>query len=1608
MVAKPLDILEESQAGQTRTPFGINSFPNDADTLSTKSESRREKAHRLGARLRRASTIRQRESQESNAWSGHVTRDSVVEGMVQSLNNFENINEPQASLPQENYSNTQHPRRRGTSGGRGKTYQITAASQSSANLGFARDIDRGSSFPRLPQSRRSTVSQPQLPLATPAVESKAQKFLKNAKKLAKKKDTEHLYPSAKDSGISTSAADCEMDLREPKLSSEPRRGDHSRRRSRSDTAPNSVLERGRPVPPEYHNFTSRPGSPRRAGLRKSISYPTTSNGPPPTVTVAAPDMPRLDAASERSFMLGHRAKGSKDGGRSAGEMMVSSDGSSILRANDGAMSQAGVGSQRERPGFLKRVFGSSRSKTAFNMPTVQQPPRLPPLPVGEVDTAGRSMSIGAPAIPSKPPLPPEPEITQKPLPPQVLNKKTSFFRRRRKTLAEKLYPSSTNVQNVSAASDDPIQQDQSVSASVVQSPSSESLRQVMNAYLGSSAETQKNAGNKDGAQTPVESPDARSKQQDIYEFLQTASPNGGSSTPKAQMKADAEHVQALAAAERAQTSPSKSSAKTEAQPGSLHSGHPSAWKWSGGSLGKGGQPTSSTATSAQKSPTKPLTHLAQLDSTSLNTAPAVPTEDNHPSQDVDDFSKPNVNTSAPDSPAERAATTPPFSTAPAEPDDMDALLLASSAGRDSSSKPTSSRSNRLWLKSTDFDDKTRPSDAPSKDIAKPVQPEISVPSRLYGEEVETPLSQVEFVPVSPFSPGGASTDNVTHSTSNYSERAKCIFENQDGLASSAQGATALGIGDLDGDRLRSEYMALFDFSGLNILLALRDLCTRLALKAETQQVDRVLAAFSRRWCECNSNHGFKSSDVVHTICYSLLLLNTDLHVAEIEQKMTRTQFIKNTVPTILRVAEESSTDPDQTIRPNHIPVRGSIPWLDARSPSPLVSEERPSVETRGSESRISHRLPLRPTSDVPSFASPSPYDIGSSDASEMLVNAPFEGSVKEWASAIESVLREFYLSIRQLHLPLHGAIEPSLQEQASNASLSVVGNFMRRTGSIISKTPSDTSRGRQPDFRSTTSRWSSKNRSRPRLYPGSTFGSSRTASRTSLEESLWSPTASSTWSRSYGQTQTTMSTDSLASRHTPGDAGYHQSVGFANALSHAIIREENSVEEGEGADPTLLEDEELELAGAPWAKEGIVQHKYHLETTDKKAKDRNWNQCFAVATKGSMRLYSFNSKSSGRSQKSKSTARKGALIVGGGNWAENADAVGNYTLRQTIANVLPSPGYSKARPHVFALSLPNGAVHLFHVGTPEIAREFVSTVNYWSARLSKEPLVGGVSNVEYGWSANVVNTALITSSSAAVSIAGSRGRANSISNSISGPPSSYYQSARKSSIAAGTTSDTHQRPFHSPTPSAQSFSLSPSGRPSLQGSLRSRSSLDAGRPSSAFRTRLPADRIALAEWKPPQQSQLASNLREEQQLEAIRKYVNSVEEELAKHNELRSGLYLAFSPRSVNANKAMANWERKSSYLLREIVKFRTYLDVLDFGAQERIRIKNGQERIGVGPQAGGVPLGTVTAAKAMHSSRGSEALSLEDETGLPEETIEALKAARRKRTTTTNSESTA
>ncbi|KAI0183051.1 hypothetical protein EV127DRAFT_34755 [Xylaria flabelliformis] len=730
---------------------------------------------------------------------------------------------------------------------------------------------------------------------------------------------------------------------------------------------------------------------------------------------------------------------------------------------------------------------------------------------------------------------------------------------------------------------------------------------------------------------------------------------------------------------------------------------------------------------------------------------------------------------------------------------------------------------------------------------------------------------------------------VGEPTEDDRQKAQGIFDGDEDFIQKEKAAAWMGEQGPVRQRTLRAYMDLYDFENQSVLVALRQICYRLVFRAETQQVDRILVAFSKRWCDCNPNHGFKTSDVIHTMCYSIMLLNTDLHVADIDQKMTRSQFVKNTMSTITQALVDSA--PEALNRSSILPSKNSLlsPTISEAPTLPNSEQDKPSW-------RASFNPLPRSESALGSHA-----DSGASmDTCGPLVKAPFDGPIRAWEGQVEIVLKDIYTSIREEKLPLFGA-DVSYQQPQPQSGLTVIGR-LKRTPSVLSKAPSESQaslRGRiNESARMQAGRWTSKSRSRPRL------GNGFSSSRTSFEDgnSIWSPSASSaTWSRhSLGRTQTTMSIDSFGSGYPNSD--YQQSIGFANALSQAITRDDYPVgnssqsiisEDFQGTQ--LLEDESLELLGPPWVKEGIVTHKHHLDGVDKKAKDRNWNEVFAVVQKGTMSLFSFSTKS--MRQKGR-TGRKpvAGAVVGGGNWQENATSLGSFSLRQTLASALPPPGYSRNRPHVWALSLPSGAVHLFQVGTPEISKEFVLTVNYWSARLSTHPLVGGISNIEYGWSDAVINNALI--------------------GAIEEPAVPQ----RPGSAAAARTS-THSR------------------QGSRQSSLRS--SFDVG---GNTRTKLPGDRIHIAEWSPPSQSLRPSQCSESEQLETLAAYVKSVEDELQQHNQLRSPMLLAFTPRGHNAAKAMANWERKSSYLLREIVKFRTYLDSLQHATERRNEIYTERE----------------------------------------------------------------
>uniref|UniRef100_A0A3P9I065 Pleckstrin and Sec7 domain containing 2 n=1 Tax=Oryzias latipes TaxID=8090 RepID=A0A3P9I065_ORYLA len=105
-------------------------------------------------------------------------------------------------------------------------------------------------------------------------------------------------------------------------------------------------------------------------------------------------------------------------------------------------------------------------------------------------------------------------------------------------------------------------------------------------------------------------------------------------------------------------------------------------------------------------------------------------------------------------------------------------------------------------------------------------------------------------------------------------------------------ARHLGKNNEFSQMVASEYLSFFDFSGLSLDRALRNFLKAFPLMGETQERERILVHFSRRFCHCNLQT-LTSEDGAHTLTCALMLLNTDLHGHNIGKKMSCQQFISN-------------------------------------------------------------------------------------------------------------------------------------------------------------------------------------------------------------------------------------------------------------------------------------------------------------------------------------------------------------------------------------------------------------------------------------------------------------------------------------------------------------------------------------------------------------------------------------------------------------------------------------------------------------------------------------------------------------------------------------------
>ena len=100
---------------------------------------------------------------------------------------------------------------------------------------------------------------------------------------------------------------------------------------------------------------------------------------------------------------------------------------------------------------------------------------------------------------------------------------------------------------------------------------------------------------------------------------------------------------------------------------------------------------------------------------------------------------------------------------------------------------------------------------------------------------------------------------VGHPTDDDRRKAQKIFDGNEDFIQREKAAAWMGEEGLVRQRTLQAYMELYGFQNVSIIDSLRQICERLVFRAETQQVDRILVAFSSRWADCNANHGFRAN-----------------------------------------------------------------------------------------------------------------------------------------------------------------------------------------------------------------------------------------------------------------------------------------------------------------------------------------------------------------------------------------------------------------------------------------------------------------------------------------------------------------------------------------------------------------------------------------------------------------------------------------------------------------------------------------------------------------------------------------------------------------------------
>ncbi|OWB68895.1 hypothetical protein B5S33_g4502 [[Candida] boidinii] len=531
--------------------------------------------------------------------------------------------------------------------------------------------------------------------------------------------------------------------------------------------------------------------------------------------------------------------------------------------------------------------------------------------------------------------------------------------------------------------------------------------------------------------------------------------------------------------------------------------------------------------------------------------------------------------------------------------------------------------------------------------------------------------------------------------------------------------------------IRYLYMTFYRWK-YSLLSSLRLLCDRLFFRGESQHIDTILDCFSESWFHVygnthqkNQESVFGSTNGVYLVSYALILLNTDLHTAEIEKKkrIDKNSFIKNTITALNqnKVRLRSTIKVTKELKSFYEDLAINELKLDKALNSDFNEDELTPLKNTNSYNHHHHFRSSKSIRNNNGRLGTTAASLSSPTTSISTVTATPNGGDTSTLSSTATETPTTNETFSQ-QLPSSNNITSSQSIKSSSNPLSLLANRRKSSSSRGFPRPSiDRESIYSNDSRhtNTTSMYNYQmgagaNTIAPSVNSNASFG---------FTKALLNDRKFSNKNQSTGNdVQSKYSFQESKINRLSVVLDENDSFEFQSAIDTGATMGENTNnndndnddddDEEDGAIDSDNEfvikekgDLELELQGPPWVKEGLLytiipeedilnvksnqtfssssiltktrsnvssaKSTFHWFTSLRSSSNstssnssnskKNWNHLFVVVSKGELRVFSFDDQASFANFEE---------TVGGGNWYDNANTVASYNLCSCFAQVI--------------------------------------------------------------------------------------------------------------------------------------------------------------------------------------------------------------------------------------------------------------------------------------------------------------------------------------------------